>query len=289
MGAHLRPLRTLAAAATSLLIALPGCGSGEDPPNANSPQAKAAMARYHAFLDGASEELAEATRRLKLKIEGDERNKAQSRYAASRVFYGQVLPAVVALGDLDSQIDPLADEVPAAQFGGFHRLEQALWEEHSTAGMVPVARRLYADVLQAQRELKTADFPPPQLAAATEEVLGDLAKTSAVGEEERYSHIDLVDVSARMEGTEAANEAVKPPLREADEGLAEEVDAAFAAASKGAGLYGTRARDPEQSRPREPGIAFVIFTELADSAVRKVSDPIAALAELYSEVPPALS
>ncbi|HSR93383.1 MAG TPA: imelysin family protein, partial [Solirubrobacterales bacterium] len=46
-------------------------------------------------------------------------------------------------------------------------------------------------------------------------------------EEERYSHIDLVDFEANVEGAEAAFEAVEPLLSKKDPKLAKEIEADF--------------------------------------------------------------
>ena len=37
-------------------------------------------------------------------------------------------------GDLDPRIDARENDVPASEFGGFHRIEKALWEEDTADG-----------------------------------------------------------------------------------------------------------------------------------------------------------
>ena len=51
-----------------------------------------------------------------------------------------------------------------------------------------------------------------QIANGANELLGEVSASKITGEEERYSHIDLVDFEANVEGAEAAFEAVEPLL-----------------------------------------------------------------------------
>ena len=116
-------------------------------------------------------------------------------------------------GDLDPRIDARANDVPPSEFGGFHRIEKALWQEDTAAGMAPVAKQLLADVEELDGERsKTVDLQAVQIANGANELLGEVSASKITGEEERYSHIDLVDFEANVEGAEAAFEAVEPLL-----------------------------------------------------------------------------
>ena len=60
--------------------------------------------------------------------------------------------------------------------------------------------------------MKTVDLQAVQIANGANELLGEVSASKITGEEERYSHIDLVDFEANVEGAEAAFDAVKPLL-----------------------------------------------------------------------------
>ena len=62
------------------------------------------------------------------------------------------------------------------------------------------------------RKSKTVDLQAVQIANGANELLGEVSASKITGEEERYSHIDLVDFEANVEGSEAAFEAVEPLL-----------------------------------------------------------------------------
>ena len=73
--------------------------------------------------------------------------------------------------------------------------------------------------------MKTVDLQAVQIANGANELLGEVSASKITGEEERYSHIDLVDFEANVEGAEAAFEAVEPLLTDKDPKLAKEIEA----------------------------------------------------------------
>ena len=108
----------------------------------------AAVATYRSYLEDQTNRLVEATGPFVAAVEAGDVAKAKVLYAAARPYYETVEPVAESFGDLDPLIDARAgDPLPAgATWGGFHRIEKALWQDDTTAGMAPVARRLLADV-----------------------------------------------------------------------------------------------------------------------------------------------
>ena len=94
-------------------------------------------------------------------------------------------------------------------------IEKALWEEDTAKGMAPVAEAArWPTSKNCRRRSKTVDLQAVQIANGANELLGEVSASKITGEEERYSHIDLVDFEANVEGAEAAFEAVEPLLSE---------------------------------------------------------------------------
>lgn len=274
----------LVAATVSLLVLLvAACGS-----SSSEPQKPAEIKQFRAFLEESSENLVRMTGRLLAKVEAGDQPRAGSRYASARVFYGQMQPAAAML-DLDTRIDARAIDVPADEFGGFHRIEKALFADGTTAGMTPVARQLLADIEELQRKARSSRFETAQIAASANDLLQEIATETIEGKEELYAHIDLIDVAARIEGAEAAFKALKPPLASEDADLTEEIEDGFAKSYASLKPWGPAAREPDQPRPQEPGIAFVIHDELSDEVIDEIARPIRALAETFSEVPEKVS
>ncbi len=96
-------------------------------------------------------------------------------------------------GDLDPEIDARDQRCPGRRhaFTGFHRIEQALWRQNSTAGMAPIARKLMTDVTKLQALVKTVDLDPATIANGAVGLLNEVSSSKITGEEDRYSHTDL--------------------------------------------------------------------------------------------------
>ena len=138
--------------------------------------------------------------------------------------------------------------------------------------MAPVAKQLLEDVTELQEKVKTVDLQAVQIANGANELLGEVSASKITGEEERYSHIDLVDFHANVEGSESAFEAVEPILNKEDPKLAKEIEAQFKK------VYASL-------KPYRDGAGFVSYKELTKADTRKLAQEIDALAELLSEVP----
>ena len=119
--------------------------------------------------------------------------------------------------------------------------------------------------------VKDVDLQPGAIANGAVELLNEVSASKITGEEERYSHTDLVDFEANVQGAQAAFEAVKPILEEKDPELAADVDAKFAAVTTALAPYRT-------------GTTFVPYTALTDADTKALARVIDALAEPLSKV-----
>lgn len=218
-----------------------------------------------------------------MKIDEGAVTKAESRYAASRVPYGHVDPLAQLFVPLSARIDGLENEVPPDQFGGFHEIEKTLFWEKVTAGMAPVAKRLRIDIEELQRRMESAHFQPREILAGANKALEGMLVNEIWGNAERYSHIDLTDLAAKIEGLDAAFKATKPLLAENDPALAARIEAQFREVYTKVGAYGTLAREPEQARGREPGISFVVYDQVTQEEKWELAQPIKVLGALFSE------
>jgi iron uptake system component EfeO len=99
-----------------------------------------------------------ATRPFVEAVASDEVDEAKALYAAARIPYDRIEPVAESFDGLDPSIDARANDVPASEFGGFHRIEKALWVDNTAADMTPVARRLLADVEELRRKVGTIDL-----------------------------------------------------------------------------------------------------------------------------------
>jgi len=245
-----------------------------------SPKADAAVAHYRRFLEGNAEELVAKTEPFVAAVVAGEVAEAKSLYASARAPYERIEPVAESFGDLDPRIDARENDVPASEFEGFHRIEKALWLEEGQmevdVDMAPTAKQLQKDVEELAGKVETVELRAVQIANGAVELLGEVSASKITGEEERYSHTDLFDFQANVEGAEAAFDAVRPLLDETDPTLADEIDADINAVFV-------------ELEPYRRGDGFVPYTELTKADTRKLARSIDTLAEKMSQVPAAIA
>ncbi len=239
---------------------------------ASDPRLETAVEEYRAYVERNADSLVAKTIPFVAAVLAGDVARAKSLYAAARIPYERIEPVAESFGVLDPGIDARDGDVPAAEWAGFHKIEQALWVDDTTAGMSPVARKLLADVRRLQTKVKTVKLQAAQVANGANELLGEVSASKITGEEERYSHTDLVDFEANVDGSEAAYESVRPILLQADPALAKEIDQRFAEVRRVLAPYGH-------------GADFVSYDELTQADTRKLARSIDALAEPLSQVP----
>jgi iron uptake system component EfeO len=238
------------------------------------PAVEKAIAAYRQYLETNTEELTAKTKPFVAAVIAGEIDEAKRLYPAARVPYERIEPVAESFGDLDPRIDARENDVTASEFGGFHRIEKALWEEETLRGMKPLAAELQANVEELEAKVEGVKLQAVQIANGANELLTEVSTSKITGEEERYSHIDLVDFKANVEGSEDAFQAVAPLMEKQDPKLAKEIEADFAA------VYA--ALEPYET-DKWPG--FVLYEELSKADTRKLAQVIDTLAENLSLVP----
>jgi len=238
------------------------------------PEVEKAIADYRSYLEENTAELTARTAPFVAAVEAGEIEKAKKLYAEARVPYEKVEPVAESFGDLDPRIDARENDVAPSEFGGFHRIEKALWEEESLKGMKPVAEELRANVAELEEKVKGVKLQAVQIANGANELLTEVSTSKITGEEERYSHIDLVDFKANVEGAEDAFETVRPLMEKQDPKLVKEIEKDFAA------VYATLKPYETSTWP-----GFVLYGELSEADTRKLAQSIDTLAENLALVP----
>ncbi len=275
-------LAVLIALATALVAV--GCGDDDDSGESASTNTSitasadidpakldAAVADYDEFVEHNAAELVEGTREFVSAVNAGEIDRAKEIYTSARAPFERIEPVAGAFGDLDPDIDGREGDIPADDWGGYHRVEKALWIDESTDGLEPVTRELTSDVENLEDIAIKADFAPEEIAQGSVDLLGEVSASKITGEEERYSRTDLWDFEANVEGAEAGFEALEPAVREADPALADEILEQFEE---------TYAALDDYRR----GDGFVLYYELSTDDTASLSQRIDALAEPLSRV-----
>ncbi len=101
-----------------------------------------------------SDKLLEGTERFADAVVSGDVEGAKELYAPTRIHWERIEPIAASVGDLDPDIDAREGDVPEEEWGGFHRIEQALWEENTTEGQEEYPCKLVTDVeaLRGARE-----------------------------------------------------------------------------------------------------------------------------------------
>jgi iron uptake system component EfeO len=278
----MKPRSLYLAAFLALCVALSvGCGGGSDDSGGpaatqrtsadDSVAAQAASDQYRRYLVDQTALLVDRTQAFVKAVLFGDVEQAKSLYAETRMPYERVEPVAESFGGLDPEIDGREDTVPPNGFVGFHRIEKALWEENTAKGVRFVSTDLLADVKRLRALVFSIALSPGQIANGANELLTEVSSSKITGEEERYSHTDLWDFEANVQGSKAAFDAVNPMLKQVDPALSKEIEQRFA--------------DVEAAlEPYRRGNGFVLYGELTEQDKRKLSQSIDALAEPLSQV-----
>jgi iron uptake system component EfeO len=226
-------------------------------------------------VKGQADELVARTGPFVAAVEAGDLATVKATFAATRAPYEAIEPIAESFGDLDPAIDAREGDVPDAEWGGFHKIEQAAFAAGSLDGMGPVAGELVAHVRELRTRIDGIELEPAQIANGAVELLNEVSTSKITGEEDRYSHTDLSDLNHNLAGARAAFEAVKPLVEADHEDLAGELTTRFAAVQTA--LDGSRGTDPV-------GNGYALFTELDDTRTKALSAVVDALAEPLSQV-----
>ncbi|MGW7756901.1 iron uptake system protein EfeO [Streptomyces violaceusniger] len=237
------------------------------------PKLDKAVAAYRAYAQQQADETLPVAQKFADAVKKDDLEGAKKLYAPSRVGWERTEPVAESFGDIDPKVDVREDGLEKGQkWTGWHRLEKSLWQTKKiTAADHALADQLIKDLKDWQKRVGTADITPTGMANGAKELLDEVQTGKVTGEEERYSHTDLVDFEGNLEGAETSYKLLKPVAAKNDPELAKSLDKQFAAVGKLLDKY------------RE-GDGFVSYDTVTESQRKELSDAVNALAEPLSRL-----
>ncbi|MFC4493480.1 iron uptake system protein EfeO [Streptomyces ovatisporus] len=252
--------------------------SGKGAAVERDPKLDAAVAAYRTYVQKQADETVPAAQKFADAVEDGDVAAAKKEYAVSRIGWERTEPVAESFGDIDPKVDVRVDGLEEGQkWTGWHRLEKSLWEEKKlSAEDKKLAGRLMKDLKDWRDRVGKAEITPTSMANGAKELLDEVATGKVTGEEERYSHTDLVDFQANVDGAEKAYELLKPVAAEKDAQLAKDLDKQFAAIGK------------LLDEHRE-GDGFVAYDTVGKSDRKKLSNGVNALAEPLSRLAAAVA
>lgn len=241
-------------------------------PGSTSAAADAASDGYHDYVVDEVKQLMTSVATFTSAVKAGNIAAAKAAYGPARTHYESIEPVAESFGDLDPAIDARADDVTdPSKWTGFHRIEKALWQDNSLAGMDAVADQLTADVAKLQALVADQTYQPAQIANGSVELLDEVAKSKVTGEEDRYSHTDLYDFEANVNGAKEAFTAVEPLLKPANASLASTIETRFDDVLKALQQY-------------KQGDGWVDYSTVNQDGRRALAQKVDALAEPLSQV-----
>jgi iron uptake system component EfeO len=148
---------------------------------------------------------------------------------------GFVLPGFAVddnAGNLDYLIDMRESTPVDAKVGwkGFHAIERDLYQGNAiTPATKALSTELVGNVGKLVGIVGPLQYKPEDLANGAADLIEEVQNTKITGEEEAFSHIDLVDFAGNVEGAQQAYAALRPGLQKIDANLVTQLDQQFQA------------------------------------------------------------
>ena len=231
----------------------------------------APVAEYKLYVAQGVDKLAKDTKTFTDAVKAGDLAKAKALYAPTRVSYEKIEPIAELFSDLDGSIDSRVDDHEKKEedpeFTGFHRIEYGLFAKNSTEGLAPFADKLMTDVTELHGRIKGLTIPPDKMVGGAAVLIEEVAAKKISGEEDRYSHTDLWDFQANVDGAKKIVDLLRPLVVKEDKALVGKIDANFATVDKTLAKYKLKAG------------GFETYDKLTESDRKSLGAAITTLAE----------
>ena len=196
-------------------------------------QLKQATDLYKKFVENQVDTLLKDTEKFAETIKAGNLEEAKKQYPVIRMAYERSEHIAESFGELDVNIDfRLADYLEENKteegWRGFHRIEKIMWEQNTTKGTEEYADQLVKDIKELKAKVATVEVTPDLMVTGAVDLLNEVATQKITGEEEIYSHTDLYDFKANIEGAEEIFKIFKPLIEKKDGKLAKDLTEKFA-------------------------------------------------------------
>ena len=236
---------------------------------------KEASESYKRYVNSQTDALIAATQIFVDAVKKGDVNAAKAQFPIARTYYERIEPVAESFpNDLDPRIDLReADLEPGQKWTGFHRLEKDLWVTGLQPDSNAMADQLMADVKELDNGVKAPSWTidSTQIAGGAQGLLDEVAASKITGEEDTFSHTDLWDFKANVDGSQTAVASVRPILDERNAELGKKVDQRFAEVEALLEKY-------------RQGDGFVSYDKVTEPQRQELSRAIDALSKEVSQV-----
>jgi iron uptake system component EfeO len=257
-------------------------GTGKTSTAGESKQVAQAVTNYIAYVKEQTGQLLTATTSFATAYEAGDDDAARSQYASGRAFYERIEPTAEQFGDIDPALDLREADLESGQtWTGWHRIEKDLWAPSGFTPSDAVIRKqlgtqLVADTQKLSNLVTAKGFTLTidQISNGAIGLMEEVSRTKITGEEETFSHTDLWDFQANVEGANVAYGIVRGIAGTKGQNgtqIVKKLDTEFATIQKLLAQY-------------KKGGGFVSYTDLSTGQVKELSDAVNALSEPLSQL-----
>ena len=238
---------------------------------------KQATDLYKKFVENQVDTLLKDTEKFAETIKSGNLDEAKKQYPVIRMAYERSEPIAESFGELDVNIDfRLADYLEENKteegWRGFHRIEKIMWEQNTTKGTEEYADQLVKDIKELKAKVATVEVTPDLMVTGAVDLLNEVATQKITGEEEIYSHTDLYDFKANIEGAEEIFKIFKPLIEKKDSKLAKDLTEKFATINSLLDKYKTDEKH------------YKLYTDLTKENTKELSEAVTKLGEPLSQM-----
>ncbi|MEH1888467.1 MAG: iron uptake system protein EfeO [Nostoc sp.] len=253
-----------------------GVGNSEAKGTVDQGQLVGAIAEYKVYVTKETDQLVADNKTFTDAVIAGDVARATKLYAPTHAHWERAEPIAELFSDLDKTMDSRADDFAKKeadpQFTGYHRIEKALFQDKTTKGMKPFAEKLHKDGLDLQKRIATLTIEPKNMVGGAAGLIEEVAATKISGEEDRYSHTDLWDFSANVDGSQKIVELLRPVIQKANPDLLTRVDSNFTKVNQKLAKYKT------------PDGGFATYDKVSEADKKDMKTAIAALSEDLSQL-----
>ena len=239
----------------------------------DSEELKKAADDYKRWVESQTGALVQKTTEFTNAVKAGKVDEAKALFPVARTYWERIEPVAEIFGNLDPITDGREPDVePGQDFTGWHRIEKQLWVAGNTKGMDKYADQLLSNVKKIVALSKKRPLTALEMAQGSKNLLDEVATGKITGEEDEFSHTDLWDFKANIEGSQAAIAALRPVLEDRDPELVSTIDERFAALEK------------ELDQYQNDDGSWTFYDELTKPQIKRLSDAVSAVSEPVSKV-----
>ena len=270
-------------------IVITGCGKKEnkqDGKNGTTAQAEQSngavdlskeTAEYKKFVEEQIDMLLKDTENFAQLLKNGKLEEAKKVYPLIRMAYERSEPIAESFGESDIKIDyrlvDFKEEFNTEEgWKGFHRIEKILWEQNTTKGTEKYADELVNDIKELKAKIATIEVTPDIMLTGAIDLLNEVSTQKITGEEEVFSHTDLYDFRANIEGAQKIFELFRPKLEKKDSKLVATLDSEFKAVN---GLLDKYMTDDKN---------YKLYTDLTKEDTKALAEAVTKLGEPLSQM-----